>query len=167
MATDDAGASISASIDALMRLLADTPRRLAALTRDVDDARLRRRPGEDVWSVNDVLAHLRACADVWGGSILLMIDRDHPTVRYVSPRAWLRKTTYAEQEFQPSLRAFTSQRDDLVRTLRSLPHADWSRGSTITGTTRGREQTVLSYAQRIVDHERAHCEQVAATLTVL
>jgi uncharacterized damage-inducible protein DinB len=165
MATGDTVASTAAGIDVLVSSLADTPRRLAALTHDVDDARLRRRPGEGVWSVNDVLAHLRACADVWGGSILLMIDRDHPTVRYVSPRTWISKTTYAEQAFHQSLRAFASQRDDLVRTLRALPRAHWSRGATFTGTTRGREQTILSYARRIVDHERAHCEQIAAMLT--
>jgi len=28
---------------------------------------------------------------------------------------------------------------------------DWSRGATFTGTVRGREQTILSYAQRIAD----------------
>jgi uncharacterized damage-inducible protein DinB len=165
MATGDTVASTSASIDVLVRLLADTPRHLASLTQDYDDARLQRQPGEGVWSVNDVLAHLRACADVWGGSILVMIERDQPTLRYVSPRTWIRKTTYAEQEFHQSLQAFTSQRDDLVRALSALPRADWSRGATFTRTTRGREQTILSYVRRIVDHEREHCEQIAATLT--
>ena len=42
--------------------------------------------------------------------------------------------------------------------------ADWSRGATFSGTTRGREQTILSYARRIVEHEREHREQIEATV---
>ncbi len=41
---------------------------------------------------------------------------------------------------------------------------DWLRGATFTGTTKGREQTVLSYAQRMVQHEIEHCEQIEKLL---
>jgi hypothetical protein len=62
------------------------PPRLAALTADVSPARLRATLGPGEWSANDVLAHLRACADVWGGCIVTMLADDHPTLRAVNPR---------------------------------------------------------------------------------
>jgi hypothetical protein len=85
-------------------------------------------------------------------------------LRYVSPRTWIRKTDYLELEFHQSLQFFTRQRSDLVKTLESITLADWSRGATFTATTRGREQTVLSYVQRMVQHEDEHCEQIEALL---
>lgn len=148
----------------LLRLLAETPARLEALSRGLDDDRLQRSPREGAWSANEILAHLRACADVWGSSIQSMVERDHPTPRYVSPRTWIRKTNYASQPFSASLTAFTAQRDELVRTLNALDDADWARGATFTGTTRGREQTIRSYVQRTVAHELEHCQQLEATL---
>jgi hypothetical protein len=154
----------AAEVDKLLRSLEAVPRHLASLIAGLDDARLRRRPRIDAWSANDVLAHLRACADVWGGSIATMIERDHPTPRYVSPRTWIRKTSYPELAFQPSLEAYAAQRDDLVRSLRSLAIGDWARGATFTGTTRGRAATILGYVRRIVAHEREHLEQIEATL---
>jgi hypothetical protein len=114
--------------------------------------------------VNDILAHLRACADVWGKSILAMVAQDHPTLRYVSPRTRMKKTNYAALDFHASLQAFAQQRAELVKALSNLDAAGWLRGATFTGTTRGREATVLSYARRITDHEREHCEQLEAIL---
>jgi uncharacterized damage-inducible protein DinB len=149
----------------LLELLAATPRRLAAASRGVDEEHLRSRPTETAWSANDILAHLRACADVWGKSILAMIAQDHPTLRYVSPRTWMRKTNYHRQDFHESLQAFTQQRAELLNTLIALQDAEWSRGATFTATTRGREQTVLSYVLRITGHEHEHLEQLQALLT--
>jgi uncharacterized damage-inducible protein DinB len=154
----------AADIGELLRLVADTPGRLEALSRGLDDQRLQRRPSQSAWSANEILAHLRACADVWGGSIQAMIERDQPTLRYVSPRTWIRKTRHTSQPFAESLRAFTVQRGSLVRVLSALEPADWARGATFTGTTRGREQTILDYVRRLAAHELEHREQIEATL---
>ena len=151
-------------IEQVFKLLSSTPRLLASLSKGLDESRLRFRPDEDAWSANDVLAHLRACADVWGKSILAMLVQDHPTLRYVSPRTWMKKTNYPQQEFRPSLEAFTQQRLELLDTLTALKPKDWSRGATFTATIRGREQTVLSYAGRMARHENEHCNQIEALL---
>jgi hypothetical protein len=71
-------------IGKVLKLLAKTPRRIASMSKGVENARLHFRPGEKVWSANDVLAHLRSCADVWGKSITAMLAQDHPTLRYLS-----------------------------------------------------------------------------------
>ena len=107
-------------IEQVLELLEATPHHLASLSRDVDSSRLHFKPDEDTWSANEILAHLRACADTWGKSILKMIAQDHPTIRYVSPRTWIRKTDYPQQEFHSSLEAYTHQRNELLKALRAL-----------------------------------------------
>jgi hypothetical protein len=153
-----------AEIESVLKLLAATPRRIASLSRDVEISKLYFRAHPDSWSAHDILAHLRACADVWGKSIVEMITRDHPKLRYISPRSWIRKTDYLELEFRGSLKAFTDQRRELLRALQGLAIKDWSRSATFTATTKGREQTVFSYACRIAEHENKHCDQIEAVL---
>jgi len=125
---------------------------------------LHRQPAPDAWSARDIVAHLRACAEVWGRSIIRMIDEDGPTIRYVSPRGWIRKTDYLTRDFRESLRAFSAEREALVEKLGTLGRADWSRHATFTGTTAGRDATVLSYATRILEHEIGHLDQLRRTL---
>src|SRR5262249_11408288 len=138
----------STEIEKVLKILGETPPRLESLSKGLAPARLHARSPEEPWSANDILAHLRACADVWGKSIMAMIAQDHPTLRYISPRTWIRKKDYPEQEFRVSLEAFEKQREELLGILKTLRTEDWSRGATFTATTKGREQTVLSYAQR-------------------
>ena len=110
--------------------------------------------------MNEVLAHVRACADVRGGHIRTILDEDHPTFRAVSPRTYIKTTDYLDLEFRPSFRAFTKQRADLLALLRSLPRKGWSRAATVTGAGAAHERTVLFYAEWVAIHERPHVKQV-------
>lgn len=147
------------TIERVLALLAETPPRIAEITAGFAPAQLYKHPGPDEWSANDVLAHLRACADVWGNCIATIIAQDTPTLRAISPRTWIKKTNYLEQKFQPSLRAFTKQRTDLLAVLEPLDRQRWSRKATITGAGRVLEWTVLFYATRMAGHERTHLKQ--------
>ena len=71
----------SLPIERVLTLLAETPLRIAALTAGLEPAQLLTilNPGE--WSANDVLAHLRSCADVWGNCIKVIITQDTPIIR--------------------------------------------------------------------------------------
>jgi len=93
-----------------------------------------------------------------------MLQQAHPTMRYVSPRTWMRNTDYLSLPFPISLQGYAAQRAELLSVLRPLPASGWARGATFTGTTRGREQTVLSYAQRIAEHETIHLAEIEALL---
>lgn len=151
-------------IDLVLATLAGTPREIGRIARGHDDRQLHRSPEPEAWSARDIVAHLRACAEVWGRSLDRMIREDHPTIRYVSPRGWIKKTDYLEQTFQVTLRALSETRGALLDTLRSLDTAGWSRRATFTGTSSGREATVLIYARRIADHEVHHLDQLRRTL---
>jgi hypothetical protein len=152
--------SRSLTIEQVLTLLAETPPRITALTSSLAPVQLQTIPNPDGWSLNDVLAHLRACADVWGNCIVTMIAEDTPTLRAVNPRTWIKKTDYRELEFQPSLHSFIMQRADLLAILAPLPLEDWSRAATVTGAGKVLERTVLFYAQWLARHERQHVKQV-------
>ncbi|HST88182.1 MAG TPA: DinB family protein [Ktedonobacterales bacterium] len=151
----------------VLALLAAAPPRLAALTADLAPAQLRTAPTPDAWSANAVLAHLRACADVWGGCIVAMLAEDRPTLRAVNPRTWIKRTDYLDLDFRPSLHAFATQRADLLALLEPLPPEGWARAATVTGAGKALERTVLSYARWLADHERPHVKQVARIVTTL
>ena len=140
------------------------PNEIARTASGCSVRQLHRKPAADAWSARGILAHLRACAEVWGRSIERMLAEDHPTIRYVSPRGWVKKTDYLRQGFHESLEDFSRRRVALVETLSELDAADWSRSATFTGTTLGREATVLGYARRIADHEAQHLAQIDRTL---
>jgi len=154
-------ARISLTVEQILSVLTETPKHLAALTVDLTPRQLRTAPGPDEWSANEVLAHLRSCADVWGECISRMLAEEHPTLRALDPRAWTERTNYPELEFGMSLQAFTAQRAELLAVLEPLPAEGWARTATVTGAGAPLERTVHAYAQRMARHERPHLKQIA------
>lgn len=106
------------------------------------------------------LGHLRACADVWGNCITTILAEERPAWRAINPRTWMKQTDYPELQFQLSLYAFTAQRANLLAALEPLPQDDWSRAATVTGAGKLFNPTILSYAERLVVHERSHVRQI-------
>ena len=157
----------SLTIEQVLTLLAATPTRIAALTADLTDTHLHTSPGQAAWSANDVLAHLRACADAWGNCIVAIIAEDRPTLRAVNPTTWIKQTDYPDLEFRPSLHAFATQRAELLAFLQPLPPESWSRTATVTGAGAVLTRTVLSYAQWLARHERPHVKQIERIVTTL
>jgi hypothetical protein len=144
----------------ILTQLTDQPKTMAALTAGLSRARLHRAPSCGEWSINEVLAHLRSCSDMWGKYIAMIIAEDRPTIRAMNPTTWIKQTNYPELEFTPSLSAFTKQRAQLLALLRPLPKASWSRSATVTGAGKPRERTVLEYARRLANHERSHVKHI-------
>lgn len=147
-------------------LLAQAPKHMARLTGDLTPVQLRTAPSDGEWSIVDVLAHLRACADVWGACIATMLAEDHPTIRAIDPRTWIEQTDYRELAFAPSFAAYSAQRADLLAVLERLSPDAWSRAATVTGAGKPLERTVLAYARRLAKHERRHLGQIARIATV-
>lgn len=150
----------SLAIEQVLTLLAQAPSRIATLTAELTPNQLQTTPSPAEWSANDVLAHLRSCADVWGNCISTIIAEDMPTIRAVNPTTWIKQTNYRELDFQQSLHAFTTQRAALMAVLEALPQEGWSRAAAVTGAGKPLERTVFSYARRLVIHERPHIKQI-------
>ena len=145
-------------IEEVLRLLAETPQRIAAASSNLTDEQLNLKPDSKSWSAKDILTHLRACADVWGETIEVMLTQDEPVLKYISPRSWMKKAEYGQPAFSVSFRCFVEQRDELLQTLNDMEFAGWSRGTMI----KNRRHTVFSQARRMALHEVTHCEQIEA-----
>jgi uncharacterized damage-inducible protein DinB len=152
------------TIEQALTLLADYPSRIAALTNGLSPAQLRQRPEPEEWSANELLWHLRTCADVWGGYISRILTEDKPNIKAISPRSRMKKTGYEQLEFVPSFEAYTAQRADLIAALKPLTPEGWLHSAMVTKDGKTRELTVLDYATQIANHEQVHIAQFESTL---
>jgi DinB superfamily len=148
------------TIEQVLHLLTEAPPRIAESTNGLTTAQLQTPPNQGEWSINDVLAHLRSCADMWGSAIQTILAQDRPTIRAINPRTWIEQTNYPELKFQTAFRAFTKQRTDLLKVLEALPKKSWYRSAIITGAGKPLERTVFFYAHWLATHERTHVEQI-------
>jgi hypothetical protein len=143
-------------IEKVLQLLTETPGRITVAANRLSDDDLHWKPDKDSWSANDILAHLRACADVWSETIAAMLQKDEPILEDISPRDKLKEAGYGERSFQELFLSFVDQRRELLRALYDLELADWSRGALI----KERRHTVFSQARRMALHEVTHNEQL-------
>ncbi len=151
------------SDEQVLALLEENLRRLKALTADVPQAQLQQ-ASDGEWTLVDIIGHMRACADQWGGAIETMLAEERPTLRAINPRTWIKHTNYRELEFGASFRAFTKQRLRLLDKLALLPPKEWSRSAKVTGAGAVLTRTVHLYAQWLAQHERTHVNQIARIL---
>jgi hypothetical protein len=146
----------------ILEILSESPAKIVEATADLSDTDLANHPVENEWSPLEILAHLRACADVWGDvHIVGMLEEDEPTMRAVNPMRWIRGTDYYVTPFSASLAAFRDQRSVLLVRIGSISAFAWERGATFTGGGPPRRYTVHSEADAIARHERAHIKQIA------
>jgi hypothetical protein len=150
----------SRTIEQILTMLAAAPSHFADLTAGLSPALLLAPPEPGEWSARDVVAHLRACADMWGKYITVILSEDRPTIKAVNPTTWIKKTNYREQEFLPSLQAFSAQRAELLALLKPLAPEAWTRLAIVTGAGKPRERTVYTYALWLANHERSHFKQI-------
>ena len=150
--------------DEALALLGENAARLAALTGGLPSEGLHRSPHPDEWSPNDVLAHIRACCDIWGGNIARILAEEHPTFPGLNPRTWMKRTDYPRWQFEEASRAFAAQREALLITLIALALDGWERTATVTSYGQANERTLLSYASQLATHERTHMRQIERTL---
>ncbi len=149
-----------AEIEKYLTMLEKTPHCISALTARMSRARLGTASNPREWSPAQILAHLRACDDIWTHSIYAMLFGNNPTLALLDERRWAKATRYDSLEFHASFQAFALKRDELVRVLRALPMESWSR----TANIGGRGHSVFSQARRMALHEAEHCDQIEAML---
>jgi hypothetical protein len=118
-------------IDQFLKLLTQAPRHVSIATKGVPNVRLTLRTEEEPWSVSDILAHLRASADVREKYINAMLTQNNPAIRYISPRTYIEKTDYLELPFPESFQAYEKQRGLLLNMLKDFSLKDWSRSTVI------------------------------------
>jgi hypothetical protein len=154
-------------IETILMRLAEGPTRIASATERLTNEQLCAALGRGEWSAVEVLAHIRACDDVWGDYIGRILAEETPTIRAMNPRTWVKRTDYPKQGFKASFRKFKAQRAELLRVLESLTAKEWARKAMVTGVGRPIERTVWNYADRLAVHERAHLKQIEGIAAAL
>lgn len=149
-----------ADIATWLARLREAPDRIAVATDGVASGRLHLPTSDEPWSVNDVLAHVRASADMRERYIVDMLAGERAVLPYVSPRGWIRRTDYLDRPFGESFAAYRAQRAAFVARLEALTVGDWARGALI----RDRPETVATYVRSLIDHEGVHCAQIEELL---
>src|SRR6476659_6142610 len=118
-------------IEKYLSTISGTPQRIAQATTGFDEARLQFKADRQSWSANDILAHLRSCADLWTHSIYAMLAENEPVFSDINERKWAKVTRYDESPFFESLQAFSLQRRNLLHVLKVLPLVSWERSAFI------------------------------------
>ena len=151
-------------VNAVMEILRTTVPQLEELARGVSQRRLSA-VTDYGWSVNDQLAHLRACHDVLGGNMLRIVREDHPSWKGMAPRARQGQTDYFEWKFAPAFDVFRAQRAELLEVLEPLPPEAWERTATVWAPPNVvYEYSTLYYGDWMARHERSHLKHVARIL---
>lgn len=155
------------SVGGIMEILTTTVPRLEELTHGAPQKRLYT-VTEYGWSVNDQLAHLRACHDVLGGNMLRIVREDHPAWKGMNPRTWQKQTDYFEWKFPPAFEAFRGQRAELLEVLEALPPDAWERTAMVSvPPNQVYEYSTRYYGDWMARHERAHLGHMAGILKEL
>jgi hypothetical protein len=142
-------------IETLLATLAETPGFIAEVCTGLGEAELRLAPAPGEWSLVELLAHLHACAEVWGDDIGVMLMRDEPRFTKPHPRQVMKQDRFLTPSFADSFIDFSNLRARLLGELKSLDFELWERGATINQ----RWHTVFTHARRMALHEHAHREQ--------
>ena len=156
------------TVDEVMAILPETPRRIAGLTEGLA-------PTPAAWRPRPrCLVHQRRP----GASPCLprRPRRQHaPHPRRGPPGLEARESPRVDQEadypaweFAPALEAFTNQRTELLGVREPLPSDAWERTATEIGT-RGEthQRSALFYGDWLADHERVHWEQIATIVAAV
>lgn len=93
----------------------------------------------------EILAHIRACADLWSYSIYAILStKDEPVLAQINAHKWAAILDYAKCPFDQSFTSFKATRADLLHVLRNLPAESWAQ----TARIGERQHSTYSQAHR-------------------
>jgi hypothetical protein len=151
----------------ILERLAAAPTAIELLLAPALDRRRRARARPDTWSPAEVFAHVRACADVWGGHIDAILTQGLERIAAGDPRAWAVDQGYLDVDFPASFAAYAGRRAALLETLRSLDAGGWAASAVMVGAATRVERSVEWHAAHIARHEEQHVTQIRRTLRAL
>ena len=138
----------------LLQALASTSKDLARILRDVDLSAAQQRPFPEVWSMNDVLSHLR---DVDVQSLARMrrvVNEERPIILTIRPDESAHdKTTLPDQ----LLVQFEQARRETITYLQNLGAGEWQRRATFDS---GEATSLRILAQILIEHDTQHLNQL-------
>jgi len=142
---------------AALETLESGPKKLADLTKKLDDAVLRRKPAPDKWSAMEGVCHLRDIEKLWADRLVKAAFSEKPAFYMLDVDDLAVKNGYNTQELGAALKEFARLREDNLRLLRALPAGQWKRSG--IHPKRG-EITIERIVEIMIGHDRGHFEQI-------
>jgi uncharacterized damage-inducible protein DinB len=137
------------------------PRKLADLTRKLDDAVLRRKPAPEKWSALEVACHLRDVERLWADRLVKAAFSDKPAFFMVDVAALAARNNYNHQDLGKAVKEFARLREDNLRLLRAIPASQWKRAG--IHPERG-EISIERVVYIMMGHDLGHFGQISAAV---
>ena len=143
----------------LVQRLDSAPDRLLRLCASLSPEDATQRPAEGEWSVVEVIQHLvEGDRDTFLPRLYRMLAEERPLF------AGRNREGRDQADLQALLVVFESTRREVVKILRELDPAGWTREG--VSPSRG-PLTVEAYALAMADHDDEHLAQIDATITAV
>jgi hypothetical protein len=144
-----------------LKVQSTTPKRLAALIKNVSPAKLRKRPAPDKWSVTEILAHLGDAEIVTAWRIRSILGTPGTPIQAYDQNAWVAAGRYNERSPKQCLEVFRAVRDANLTVLKSLKPEQWKHHG--LHAERG-EETIERIIHMMAGHDLNHLHQIEAIL---
>lgn len=142
-------------------VLASTPRKIGNLLRGARAKKLKTRPGEDRWSVGEILAHMADAEITFGFRVRAALGSNGTRIQAINQDVWATNFRYDQQDPRASFESYRALREHNLRLLRLLPKGMWSYYG--MHEERGKE-TIARMAEMIAGHDLNHLMQIERIL---
>lgn len=161
-AKEDAEAYIAAVLDLLqneepLKVLAETPHKIADLISVLSAASLNRPEQPGKWSIREVIQHLADSELVWSYRLRMVLAEDRPTLTGYDQDRWAKRLQYSEADVTFSLAIFRMLRQANLRLLERMDSSDLDRVA--VHAERG-DESVRHMIQLCAGHDLAHLNQI-------
>jgi uncharacterized damage-inducible protein DinB len=109
----------------LLKALRETAHELESQLWGLDEEELRRRPGEDAWSLKEIAAHLRDCEEHFSRCLELIETRNNARLPAFDADALVLERDYRDCDLYEAVEGFAQQRSQTVSLL--WTGLDWER----------------------------------------
>jgi hypothetical protein len=138
-----------------------TPKKLERLIKGVPASKLRKRPGPDQWSVNEILAHMADTEIVGGFRMRLILGSPGTPIAGFDQDAWVIAGHYDKRDPRKSVEQFRAVREANLALLKSLTANQWKHYG--MHSERGRE-SIEDHVLRFAGHDLNHLQQIERIL---
>jgi len=144
------------------KVQSSTAKRLEKLVKGVPQAKLRKRPEPDKWSVNEILAHLADTEIVAGWRLRAILGSPGAPIQAFDQDAWVKAGHYEKRDPRKSIAQFRAVRDANIALYKLLTPEQWKHQG--VHSERG-EETVEHIARMFAGHDVNHIKQIERILS--
>ncbi|HUF53194.1 MAG TPA: DinB family protein [Dehalococcoidia bacterium] len=143
----------AAERDSLIQKYADGPERFRAAVNAAPEEMQKWRPGEEDFSVHEVVVHCADSETNSHGRIRYLVAEDNATIFGYDPGHWARKFSYHDLPLEVALATVEAVRANTAPILRRFSDEDWAAAGTHTESgPYSAEVWLRIYAEHLQEH---------------